>query len=202
MRWTLPVLALLTLALAIAWPALKEMQVNKLSEQSATRLRVEGIAMTMPGAGKPVQLQMNKPEYSGLDDQGRPYVITADHVIQEGMQPGTSAMQLEKPTAQLTLDGTGKEHVDVDAATGFYDPAQKTLQLSGPVKVTHTTGYTLDLQDMSVDFIKGSGITDNPVSGRGPGGTLTGEKMEMQDRGNRIILKGRSKIILTPKENG
>lgn len=190
LRWTLPVLGVLVLIAVVAWPAIKEFQINRASENSKTRLKVEAVSMS-----KDMELQVSHPEYSGLDDKNRPYVITADRVIQQGIKADTE-MNLEKPVATLTLNRETKDNVSLKAETGFYDPKVKTLQLGGPVQLTHSNGYTLDMQDLFVDLAKGSSISNNPVSGSGPAGQLSGESMELRDRGNHIILKGRSKIIL------
>ncbi len=198
LRWILPVLAVLVLIAVVALPALKEFHINRLSEKSQTRLKVEEVSLSMPKAGQPMELQVSHPEYSGLDEQNRPYVITADRVIQKGMTAETS-MNLENPLATLTLNKEKNESMALNAVTGLYDPKAKTLQLGGPVKLTHTLGYSLDMQNLSVDLTKGHAVTDKPVSGSGPAGTLSGEAMELLERGNHIVLKGRSKIVLNPK---
>ena len=49
-------------------------------------------------------------------------------------------------------------------------------------------------------MIKGYLRSDHPVTGNGPGGTLSGESIEILNRGNDIILHGRSKIVLVPED--
>lgn len=193
-------LAVLVLIGVVAWPTMKELQINKLSKNSQTRMKVEEVSLSLPKDGKPMELQVSKPEYSGIDDEGRPYVITADHVIQQGINPVTS-MSLDKPIAKLVLNHDTQENVAIESVTGLYDPQVKTLQLNGPVKVTHSNGYVMDMQDLFVDLIKGTSTTTHPVSGHGPGGQLSGQQMELLDKGNHIILKGQSKIILTMEKS-
>lgn len=158
--------------------------------------------MTMPAAGKPMQLQISKPEYTGKDDQGRPYVVTANKVIQDGMKPGASIMNLESPAARLQLNDTTHENIDVQARTGVYDPSSRVLDLDGDVVITHTTGYKLNAENLRVNLSEGSSLSDNPVSGDGPNGTLAGEKLELLDKGNHIILHGKSKVTLLPEKAG
>lgn len=197
LRWIFPALAAVVLIGVVAWPTIKEMQINSLSENSKTRLKVQEIALSLPKDGKPVQLQVSKPEFNGQDEQGRPYTITADHIVQDGLKPGTSAMNLDKPTARMTLDNTTHDFVALDASSGIYDPTAKTLQLAGPVKLTHSAGYQLDMQELFIDLQKGYSLSDHPVAGTGPAGTLSGEKLELRDKGNVIILHGKSKVTLT-----
>lgn len=227
LRRIFPVLALGLLALVALWPLLHEWRVNLKSRQSATRLKVEAIALSMPKAGQPLQLQVTKPEYSGLDDMGRPYVITAERVIQDGLRPGTSIMNLEQPVARLVLDkmeqgaghtsgdapdidarqlaqqfsfaqddNTQAETIGVSARTGVYDPDKKALDLDGDVVITHSAGYRLEASELYVDLLQGRSLSPYPVQGKGPAGSLQGEQLELLDKGNHIILHGKSRVIL------
>lgn len=200
LRWFFPLLAVLLLIGAALIPTLKEFELSRQSKKSKTHVRVEEVAVSLPKNGQPMQLQVTNPEFSGQDDQGHPYVVTATKVIQDGMTPGASTMNLDHPQAVLITDEATKDQVKVKASTGVYDPAAKTLQLSGPVTVTNSAGYQLDLQELSVDFPAGSSISDKPVTGFGPNGTLSGESLELRDKGNTIILHGKSKVVLTPKD--
>lgn len=202
LRWIFPVLGLLVLIMAVAWPAIRQHQAESLSRKSATGLRIEGISMKLPQGGKPAQLTVSNPEFSGRDEQGRPYVITALRVIQDGLQPGSSLMNLEKPTARLILDGITKDQVTLIGNIGLYEPKLQTLQLEGDVKLIHSNGYTMDMQDLFVDLQKGISHSRNPVSGEGPAGHLAGETLELRDKGKHIILHGRSKLVLTPQKDG
>jgi hypothetical protein len=199
LRWILPVFALVTLVGVIAWPAFKEMQLIHMSSSSSTPLKVKAVSLTLPTGNQPMELTVSKPEYTGIDENNHPFVITADRVVQKGMAPGTP-MNLQKPVAVITMDNTTNENIHVDASTGLYDPVKKTLQLAGPVTVIHSQGYVMNLQDLSADMIKGYMMSPHPVTGNGPGGTLQGESMEILDRGNDIILKGRSKVVLIPQD--
>lgn len=195
----MPLIAVVTLIGVIAWPAFKEMQLTHMSAASSTPLKVKAVSLTLPQNGQPMELHVSKPEYSGIDENNHPFVITADTVIQKGMAPGTP-MNLQKPVATITMDSTTNENIHVDASTGLYDPVKKTLQLAGPVTVIHSQGYVMNLQELSADMIKGYMVTTHPVTGNGPGGTLSGESMEIFGNGNDIILKGRSKVVLIPQD--
>lgn len=199
LRWTLPVLAVVTLIGVMAWPALKEMEVMRIANKSDTRLKVEAVSLTLPKDNKPMELQVSHPEYSGLDEENRPYVIKAEKVTQQGVTPGLP-MTLDKPVATLALKKDSTDQISLNANEGVYDPKAKTLELDGMVKVHHSHGYELYLQELSADLGQGYLISQHPVSGFGPAGELSGEGLEIFDRGNHIILKGRSKLILNPEK--
>jgi lipopolysaccharide export system protein LptC len=199
LRWILPVFAVITLIGVIAWPAFKEFELTKLSANSKTALKVKDISLSLPKNNQPMELTVNKPEYSGLDEQNHPYLITADRVIQKGMQQG-APMTLQKPIATVTMNTQTQENIQIDGSVGVYDPTKKTLQLAGPVTVTHSAGYVMNLQELFADVTKGYMVSTHPVTGNGPGGTLQGESMEIRNRGDDIILHGQSKVTLIPKE--
>lgn len=193
LRWLFPSLAAVTLLLVVIWPIVKDIKLRELSINSKTRLRVEEVAMTMPKADAPAKIEVSKPEFIGRDEQNRPYKITAAKVMQTGLQTGVP-LTLEKPVARLTLDIDKDIAITLSADSGVYDPTAKTLQLDGAVKVTHSSGYALDMQDLFVDLVKGWSQSEHGVTGTGPAGTLSGEKLELRDKGNHIILHGKSKI--------
>lgn len=198
LRRFFPVLAVCLLIVVTVWPLANEWRTNLKSKNSQTRLKVEAIAMSLPQEGKPMQLHVSKPEYTGRDDKGRAYVVTAEKVTQDGLRPGTSIMDLESPTARMQLNDTTQETIGVKAHTGRYDPDTKSLQLDGDVVITHSTGYKLNATALQVNLAEGSSISDDPVTGEGPNGRLSGEKLELLDKGNHIILHGKSKVVLTP----
>lgn len=192
-------LAVITLIGVVAWPTIEEYEIRKLSAASTTPLKIKDVSLTLPKGNQPMELTVNKPEYTGIDEKNHPYLITADRVVQKGMEQGTP-MTLQKPIATITMDSTTNENIQVDGSVGVYDPTKKTLQLAGPITVTHSAGYVMHLQEAYADMIKGYLISRHPVTGNGPGGTLEGESLEIQNRGADIILHGRSKIVLVPKD--
>lgn len=127
---------------------------------------------------------------------------SAPKVVQDGMKPGASTMNLEEPTARLLLDADSNEKLDVEARTGVYDPSSRVLDLDGNVVITHSTGYKLNAENLRVNLTEGSSLSEQPVSGDGPNGTLSGQKLELLDKGEHIILHGKSKVTLLPEKSG
>ena len=193
LRWLLPALAVLTLATVVVWPLIRDMRLREISIDSDTRVRVEQVALTLPKAGAPARIEVSRPEFIGRDEQNRPYKITADSVAQQGLQTDVP-MELTRPVARLTLDSEKNITVSLEGASGIYDPKQKTLRMNGDVEIIHSTGYVMQMQDLFIDLLKGWSETTTPVVGTGPAGSLHGEAMELRDKGNHIILHGKSRI--------
>lgn len=199
LRGFLPVLAACSAVIVIAWPAINEFKQDQLAKYSLTRARIQGIAMTAPHAGTPAQLQVMKPEFTGRDTDGRPYRITAERVVQ-GLQMDMP-MTLHNPRAELTLDETKQTNATLAGNNGVYDPEKKTLSLNGNIAMTQSDGYTLNAQDLQIDLTAGASWTNSPVTGVGPMGQLSAESMELRDKGEHIILHGKSKVILNTKSS-
>lgn len=203
MRGFLPLIAVVALTGVIAWPLVNDWKAERLAKLGLEKISAEDIALTAPAAGQPAQLQVTKPEFTGRDEQGRPYLITAARVLQDVQvtEPQTGIMHLENPTAKMTLNKEKGEFVTLSAATGVYDPKKQTLVLDKNVVLTHSDGYTMNMQDLFVDLIKGLSSTQQKVSGVGPLGSLEGDSLELRDKGNHIILHGKSKVVLTPQKS-
>jgi lipopolysaccharide export system protein LptC len=202
LRGFLPLLAVAALVVVVGWPVYSHIKETIKSKTSITRLKSEEISVTLPQPGKPAQLQVTKPEFTGRDDHNRPYKVTAARVVQDvpldKMTEG--AMQLESPVASISLNE--KSNATLQAQNGFYDPKKQTLQLNNDVLLQHSDGYTLRMQDLFVDLVQGSSVTQKPVSGEGPMGQLAAESLELRDKGAHIILHGRSRITLNASGKG
>lgn len=66
LRRFFPILAGIVFAFVVSWPIMNELRLNYKSKHSETRLKVEEIALTMPAAGQPMQLQIK----TGIYRQG------------------------------------------------------------------------------------------------------------------------------------
>ena len=198
LRIFLPLVAVIALAAVIIWPLYSGWMLRQQTANSTTRLRAEEIAMTLPKAGAPAQLQVTKPEFSGVDREQRPFKITADKIIQEVTidNPTGGAIALDQPKAVMVLDAQNTVQATLQAMKGLYDQQKQTLMLTEQVQFTHTDGYVLNMQDLFVDLATGSSKTKYPVQGNGPLGSLSGQSLEVRQHGQHLILHGPSKVIL------
>src|SRR5690606_11915755 len=97
LRGVLPVFAVLGLITVIAWPVMNEWREKARAAQSTLALTADEMSLTMPEAGQPAQLQVTKPEFTGLTTGGQPYTVTAARVLQ-GLKMN-APMTLDQPKA-------------------------------------------------------------------------------------------------------
>ena len=55
-------------------------------------------------------------------------------------------------------------------------------------------------RDVRVNLSEGKAVSNHVVQGQGPGGDLTAEGIEVLDGGKKVILLGRSHLVLNGSE--
>jgi lipopolysaccharide export system protein LptC len=180
MKRVLPLAAVGLLAAIALWPEF---------ESAAERGRIQ-IRNVVSGI-RPDALQVVQPRYQGVDEQNRPYTVTADVAVQAG---GSDIVQLRAPRADLTLsDGAW---VYLEAREGRYDKPRNWLDLKGRVTIHHDDGTQFVTERASVDVGGGNASGDDPVAAQGPFGNLTAQGFRLQDRGQVVVFTGRARAVL------
>jgi lipopolysaccharide export system protein LptC len=141
-------------------------------------------------------LRMVSPHVSGLDSNGRPYLLTADTATQAKDEP--SHITLENLQADLKLSNDG-EWISLTATSGVLDSETEKLDLQQKIDVYASNGYEFHGTSGTVNFRKGTFFANQPVEGHGPAGTLRADKMAALDGGQKLIFMGNVKMRLNPK---
>lgn len=192
----LPGLALILMGVVIA-----RMQHDPLQDQ-LTQLAPD--EKTVPG-----QSELTGARYEGVDDKGRPFVLTADKALRVMPPAGTpsaqliddrgEAVDLVNPRAEMTSDKSG---LALEAETGrFVQDAQK-LKLTGGVTLSDRDGNALHLREVDVDLHGRALQSSGPVEGRGPAGNINAEGLKLEDGGDKVIFTGRTTLTLPVKKDG
>ncbi|MFC4169849.1 LPS export ABC transporter periplasmic protein LptC [Teichococcus aestuarii] len=178
-KWLLPVGALGLLAAIALWPEFD-------SAEERGRLAFRRVAQTSAEA-----MRIASARYQGLDEQNRPYNVTATTATQ---QVNTDLIDLERPRADLFMaDGAW---VLLEAQQGRYARASNQLALSGQVTLWHDDGSTLRTEAAQIDVAGGSARGDRPVAAQGPFGTLVSEGFRLENRGQVVVFTGNAKAVL------
>lgn len=182
LRYLLPILAVALLALVAIWPQIHggidgfRLQALKLDPSDISTLR------------------MSRAQYQGIDENDRPYRLTAEGAVQNPRDKNLVA--LEMPHAELTMENGS--HVAVAAESGVYNGSAKTLDLMGKVRVTRDDGYVFDTAVARVDLAAGTVAGDDPVVGHGPGGTIRADGFRVLQKGSVVEFRGASRLLLPP----
>jgi lipopolysaccharide export system protein LptC len=123
-------------------------------------------------------LMMTKPRLTGVDGNGKPYVVTAEDAIQD--PHNSKRAQLHKVEADMTLK-TG-EWVNLTATRGQLDEGKQLLWLAGVIDVYSDNGYEVHTTAANIDLVTGNVVGKRYVTGLGPFGTFRADSFVI-DRG-------------------
>jgi lipopolysaccharide export system protein LptC len=138
------------------------------------------------------ELRMLNPRYAGVDRENRPYVVTS--AIGRQASNRDDLMSLERPRAEMTMHSGAL--VVVTAATAMYQSQAQLLDLFGDVNLVHENGTRFVTNTAHVDVAADSAVGNEPVTGHGPSGDITGQGFRVVDKGNTLVFTGKSNLLL------
>ncbi len=176
LRVVLPVVGLLSIAAILLWPRIQAVFNHPTHPTELDR-----------------RARMSKGRFVGTDSHGRPYTVTYDTAAQP---PRGGPVDMANPLAEITLDNG--HWVAIRAATGRYDQAAGTIDLSGHVELFHDDGYRFTTERAHVEFNKNLIWGDRAVEGHGPKGSVIGRGFRVADKGETITFTGPASLRLRP----
>ena len=176
----LPTVAVALTILVIVWPHLEE-QERRFGE------RLLGLDKTQAE-----NLEVVNPRYNGIDDKGNPFSISADAALQAEVD--SPIVELTAPKADIQL---GDDNwAIISALSGRMDRGAQVLELYEEVNLYHDLGYEFHTLNLTIDLVSGSAYGFDPVWGQGPFGRLEAEGVQIHDRGARVQLTGKAKVVI------
>ncbi len=142
-------------------------------------------------------LRMVNPRFSGVDNERRPFLVTADAAIQDAADPRT--VTLETIQADMTL---GEDAwVSVTAEQGVLNTEAETLVLEGAIDLYSDTGYEFHTDSAVVQFDERSVMSDTAVQAQGPMGTLRADSFAANDAGETLRFDGNVRMLIYPPDS-
>ncbi len=175
----LPAAAVVLLGAIVLWPEF---------DSAADRGRVSFRRVLQ---ARPEALRIVEPRFQGVDEQNRPYTVTALLATQAG---DADLVNLQTPRADLLM--TDGSWVYVEAREGRFDKPRNHLDLTGRVTVHHDDGTQFVTETAAIDLGAGSAQGDDPVAAQGPFGTLTAQGFRLFDRGQVVLFTGNARTVL------
>jgi lipopolysaccharide export system protein LptC len=140
-------------------------------------------------------LAMMKPRLTGADDEGDPYVVTAEEAIQD--KQDSHRATLKSVEGDVTLkDGTWLTTL---APTGVLDARSRHLALNGAVSVYSDNGYEIHTTAANVDMRRAVIAGNKEVSGQGPTGTFRADRFRIDRKARVIFLYGNVHMVIDHK---
>jgi lipopolysaccharide export system protein LptC len=180
MKFLLPLLAAGLIVLLAVWSQIR-------IEDGRFRIGMASIAPTDID-----RLSMVNPRFQGIDDQNRPFTVTAAEASQ--VKNNEDLIELVRPQADITMENGNWMAVSADS--GRYQRSTRHLELEGQVSLFQDQGYELHVESIAVDIAGGNAISETGVTGQGPTGELSGEGLKIAGKGAVIELTGKSRVLL------
>ncbi len=182
MKYLLPAVAMLLVALVAVWPHLK-------TRDTGFRIGIAGLKARETGDPSMVNAR-----YVGSDKNNQLFSITAD-LVRNAMKDAAT-VELVMPKADISLeDGSW---LVLTAETGVFRRAAKTLELAGAVNLFHDSGYEFRTTRITIDLDDGSAVGTEPVEGQGPFGDLRAEGVHLREKGKTILFTGKARLVIYP----
>jgi lipopolysaccharide export system protein LptC len=170
----LPVVALILLSLVALWPEYRQEQFSQVFSH--------GI--------EPLNGLLTDVRYSGVDDNNRPYTVTAV----TARQIASDRVDLVDPKADISVQGG--DWLMVQSRQGVYVQRDSQLDLSGEVVLYRDDGLTMVTDVATVDFKAGVASGVGQVHAEGPFGTLDAQGFSLGDRGQVVQFAGPGRVVL------
>ena len=180
MKFGLPALSIILLGIVVIWA--------RLTTQT-DGFRIGYAAIT---ADSVKNLRMVNARYYGIDEANNPFSITADSGAQRSAD--SDLIDMEFPKADF-VSHSGSAII-ITADHGVYHQHSQVLDLQGNVSLYHELGYELHTEIAHIDLKTSAANGELPVEGHGPQGRLKGTGFRIIEKGEQIIVNGRSSLSL------
>jgi lipopolysaccharide export system protein LptC len=178
----------LRLGLAVFAIVVGAMVVGQASWRSLASSKLRTQASSTP-------LLLDKPRFTGVLKDGRPFLITADRAERD-----PDDQDLVRLSAPTLVRGYGRPDASqATAKNGVYREAAHTLLLTQDVKITNGEGYEFDAPQALIDMRTGEVSGNAGVAGSGPNASTRANAYSVKDEGDRVILNGRVRTRLEPR---
>lgn len=127
--------------------------------------------MAVLGAG----LKLDNPRFSGITEDGDPFVVTAEWALPDGASP--DRIDLEKPVGELHM--SDERVLTVRAATGELFRGEDRLNLAGEVVFETSDGFRAVMPRVEVDMASKVAVAPARLRATGPRGSIEADRMRV-----------------------
>jgi lipopolysaccharide export system protein LptC len=180
-KFFLPVLALALLGTIALYPEFDR-------ARNEARVALRRLAGDIDGA------EVIDARYHGIDDQNRPYTLTAATAV----QAGPNKVNLTTPDGDITLQNG--HWLTMKSELGVFIQHTNQLDMWKNVVLYRDDGTWMYTQSMSMDLKSGAAASAQPVHAEGPFGTLDAKGFALTDKGSVVQFTGPARMVLNGKQ--
>ncbi|MBV9881579.1 MAG: LPS export ABC transporter periplasmic protein LptC [Sphingomonadaceae bacterium] len=137
----------------------------------------------------PERLRVAAAQYRGQDNQGRPFVLSAQSAVQQ-----TSAnpiVEISNMNAQIQLQNGPAR---IDAGRARYNMDTDHVEVVGPIQFAAADGYRMGTRDVDVDLRNNTLTSRGSVEGQMPLGTFQAGQLHANLPDRTVVLSGRARL--------
>lgn len=186
LRYALPATAVVLIGVVVAWPQLMGGG-GGLIAPMLTPDQMNGTDV----------MRMHNPRYVGRTSNAEPFEVTAASAYLDPAQP--NRIHLDQLAADIAT--AGRRDLRLLAASGVYDRESEDVDLSGGIELVTSDGYRFETPSALLNLERGRVFGRQPIAGAGPSGTITADRFEFRDGGDRLRFMGRVRVTLHPRSD-
>jgi lipopolysaccharide export system protein LptC len=137
----------------------------------------------------PERMRVEAARYSGTDNKGQQFVMTAKRAIQRSSD--VPLVDIRGMFAQLSLD---KGPLMIAANQARYNIDTQKVAIDGPVRVAGPDGYRLATRDVMVDLKERQLASAGPVSGQMRLGNFEAGQLRADLGERKVVLDGGARL--------
>lgn len=143
-------------------------------------------------------LTMTKMSFTGTDEKGNPYKVTAAEVIQSPDWKNDHRAELRDIDADMQFEG--QSWISASAKRGFFNADAGTLRLEGGISVFTDNGYELHTQTADANVKTNVLEGDDKIRGHGPLGQFSADSFHFDRIKKELKLSGHVHMRLYPQK--
>jgi lipopolysaccharide export system protein LptC len=137
----------------------------------------------------PERLRVEAARYSGTDEKGQQFVMTANHAIQRSSDK--PVVDIKGMYAQMEQP---RGPIQIAADQGRYNYESQRVAIDGPVNVTGADNFRLNTSNVIVDLKKQQLASQSPVEGSTKLGHFQANRMSADLNSHTVVLEGGARL--------
>ena len=137
----------------------------------------------------PESMRVEAPRYTGTDQKGEPFVMTANRAVQPNSS--TPLVDIQGMFARLEQ---ARGPLVIAAHQGRYNVDTQRVAIDGPVHVTGSDGFKLSSSNVLVDLKKQQLATQAPAEGATNLGQFRANRMKADLTTHTVVLEGGARL--------
>lgn len=139
------------------------------------------------------RLRVDNAVYRGLDDQGRPFSLSAGEAVQRSAS--VPVVRMRDLVARILL---AQGPAVLQAEAGRYDFDAETVAIDSQVTFTAADGYRMTARGVSINLRDKTLVGSNGVEGAIPAGTFSADAMRADLSERTFALVGNARLRMVP----